>query len=104
VTVALPAETIRDYGVYSQLLYGFRPRWITGLRGEWVTGNDSAVDRDEVVRGERIRFSPVLTWYPSEFSKIRLQYNFDHGQRFSDEHSLWLQFEFLLGAHGAHQF
>ncbi len=102
--VPLPAETIRDYGFYSQLMWGFRPRWITGLRGEWVSGNNSAIDRTDIFRGDRTRISPVLTWFPSEFSKIRLQYNYDQGQHFSDEHSIWLQFEFLLGAHGAHQF
>jgi hypothetical protein len=103
-TVPLPSETIRDYGFYSQVLWGFRPRWITGLRGEWVAGNDSMVDRSEVVRGDRTRISPALTWFPSEFSKLRLQYNYDQGQHFGDEHSIWLQLEFLLGAHGAHQF
>jgi hypothetical protein len=101
---SLPSETIRDYGFYSQLMWGFRPRWVTGLRGEWVTGNNSAIDRSDVFRGDRTRISPVLTFYPSEFSKIRLQYNYDQGQHFTGEHSVWLQFEFLLGAHGAHQF
>jgi hypothetical protein len=103
-SVPLRAETIRDYGFYSQVLWGFRPRWVAGLRGEWVTGNDSAIDRMEVMRGDRTRISPVLTFFPSEFSKVRLQYNYDHGQHFGDEHSVWLQLEFLLGAHGAHQF
>jgi len=103
-TVPLPAEIIRDYGFYSQLLWGFRPRWVTGLRGEWVSGNNAAYDRIDVFRGDRMRLSPVLTWYPSEFSKLRLQYNYDQAQHFTDEHSVWLQFEFLLGAHGAHQF
>jgi hypothetical protein len=45
-----------------------------------------------------------LTFYPSEFSKIRLQYNYDHGELFGTDHSVWLQVEFLLGAHGAHKF
>ncbi|MBI5387217.1 MAG: hypothetical protein HZA90_21325 [Verrucomicrobia bacterium] len=101
---ALPAERIVDYGFYSQVLWGFKPRWVAGLRGEWATGNEAAYDASDVFRGERTRVSPVLTWYPSEFSKIRLQYNYDHGRRFGDEHSVWLQVEFLLGAHGAHKF
>jgi hypothetical protein len=101
---SLRAETIRDYGFYSQLLWGFRPGWITGLRGEWVSGNRSAIDATDIYRGDRTRLSPVLTWYPSEFSKIRLQYNYDQGQHFSDEHSVWLQLEFTLGAHGAHKY
>jgi hypothetical protein len=100
----LPAETLRDWGFYSQLLWGFKPRWVTGLRGEYANGNDGAFDANDVFRGERTRISPMLTFYPSEFSKLRLQYNYDHGALFGDAHSVWLQMEFLLGAHGAHKF
>lgn len=100
----LPAERLQDYGFYSQLLWGLRPRWVAGLRGEWATGNRAAADANDVFRGERIRLSPGLTFYPSEFSKLRLQYNYDRGQHFGEDHSVWLQLEFLLGAHGAHKF
>jgi hypothetical protein len=102
--LTLPAETLRDWGFYSQVLWGFQPRWVAGLRGEYVTGNDGAFDSLDVFRGERTRLSPDLTFYPSEFSKIRLQYNYDHGERFGVEHSVWVQMEFNLGAHGAHKF
>ncbi len=100
----LPAETLRDWGFYSQALWGFKPRWVAGLRGEYVTGNAGAFDPLDVYRGERTRISPDLTFYPSEFSKLRLQYNYDHGQHFGVEHSVWVQMEFNLGAHGAHKF
>ena len=59
---------------------------------------------DLKARAERWRLSPNLTWYPSEFSKIRLQYNYDDRLRLGTDHSVWLQFEFLLGAHAAHKF
>jgi hypothetical protein len=104
LAASLPSETLKDYGFYSQLLWGFKPRWVAGLRGEYVTGNDAASDPNDRFRGERNRVSPSLTFYPSEFSKIRLQYNYDHGALFGEEHSIWLQLEFLLGAHGAHKF
>jgi len=106
VTAALPlpAENLRDWGFYSQVLWGIKSRWVAGLRGEFVTGNDGAFDASDVFRGERTRISPNMTWYPSEFSKIRLQYNYDHGQLFGDEHSVWMQVEFLLGSHAAHKF
>jgi hypothetical protein len=102
--VPLAAETLEDWGVYSQVLWGFKPRWIAGLRGEYASGNSGAFDANDVFRGERTRIAPVLTFYPSEFSKVRLQYNYDHGELFGSEHSVWLQVEFLLGAHGAHKF
>ncbi len=100
----LPAENLRDWGVYSQVIWGFRPRWVAGLRGEYADGNVGADDEFDVFRGERHRISPAVTFYPSEFSKIRLQYNYDRGEQFGTQHSVWLQVEFLLGAHGSHQF
>jgi hypothetical protein len=100
----LPAETLRDWGFYSQILWGFKPRWVAGLRGEYANGNNGAFDASDPFRGERFRVSPNITFFPSEFSKIRLQYNYDHGELFGDDHSVWLQLEFLLGAHGAHKF
>jgi hypothetical protein len=103
-TPALPEETLCDYGFYSQLLWGFKPRWVAGLRGDYVDGNSGAFDASDVFRGQRTRVSPAMTWFPSEFSKFRLQYNYDHGKSFGEEHSVWLQVEFLLGAHGAHKF
>lgn len=101
---SLPAETIRDRGFYSQLVYGFTPRWNVGLRGDFVTGNTAAFDANDPFRGERTRLSPEVTFFPSEFSKVRLQYNHDHGDLFGTAHSVWLQLEFGLGAHAAHKF
>ena len=100
----LPSENLRNYGFYSQVLWGFKPHWVTGLRGDYVTGNAGAFDAQDPFRGDRYRISPVLTWYPTEFSKIRLQYNYDHGQYIGSVQSVWMQMEFLLGAHGAHKF
>jgi len=116
----LPAERLADYGFYSQVLYGFRRGWVAGLRFDYVSGDrgdyensglllaDNAgggtpVGRDPL-RNMRWRLSPNLTWYPSEFSKIRLQYNYDDRRDIGVDHSVWLQFEFLLGAHAAHKF
>ncbi|MDA1275582.1 MAG: hypothetical protein O2960_16310 [Verrucomicrobia bacterium] len=98
------SENMRDWGFYSEVLWGFRPRWMTGLRGEFVTGNNSAIDAESVFRGDRSRVSPNLTWLPSEYSKLRLQYNHDRGQNIGVEHSVWLQLEISLGAHAAHKF
>jgi hypothetical protein len=100
----LPNEMLRDWGFYSQVLWGFHERWVAGLRGEYADGNHGAFDPSDIYRNQRTRISPVLTFYPSEFSKIRLQYNYDHGALVGDQHSVWLQMEFLLGAHGAHKF
>jgi hypothetical protein len=98
----LLSETLRDGGVYAQALWGIKPRIVAGLRGDYVDGDSTAFEAE--FRGQRVRISPNFTWYPTEFSKLRLQYNFDHRHGLGDEHSLWLQFEFIMGAHAAHKF
>lgn len=99
----LPRESLHDYGFYAQALYGFTHRWVAGLRGEYVTGDGGALERDPD-RADRFRLSPNLTFYPTEFSKFRLQWNYDHGQLRGDDHSVWFQTEFMLGSHAAHKF
>jgi hypothetical protein len=111
----LGAETVTDYGFYSELLYGFRKGWVAGVRYDYVGNRKAdyeqlalALDGDllgrDPLRAQRWRVSPNLTWYPTEFSKIRLQYNYDDRRQLGEDHSVWLQFEFLLGSHAAHKF
>jgi hypothetical protein len=101
-TVTLPEERLTDRGLYAQLLWGIKPRVVAGLRGDFVGGNTGAFASE--LRADRYRLSPNLTWYPSEFSKVRLQYDYDDRKGLKIDHSLWLQFEFILGAHAAHKF
>jgi hypothetical protein len=111
----LARETLTDYGFYTQLLYGFRRGWVAGLRFDYVRGERGDYERlnlsvdgeplgRDLERAERWRISPNLTWFPTEFSKVRLQYNYDNRKGIGHDHSVWLQFEFVLGAHGAHKF
>ena len=102
------AETFHDWGLYSQVLWGFKKGWTAGIRGDYVHMQDSMFT-DDLDRQSRWRLSADLTWYPTEFSKIRLQYN----QDFLEENfflsareveSVFLQWEFILGSHGAHKF
>ncbi len=113
--VALGKETLTDYGFYAQLLYGFRKSWVAGLRFDYVDGDQADYEKLDLtlegeplgrdpLRRQRWRVSPNLTWYPSEYSKLRLQYNYDDRADIGVDHSVWLQFEFLLGAHAAHKF
>ena len=98
----LQDEVMNNWGTYSQITWGFKKRWVAGLRGDYVDGEEGAIDP---LGFERWRLSPNLTFFPSEFSKIRLQYNYDDIlEDNGTEHSVFLQFEFLLGSHGAHKF
>ncbi|MEO5589412.1 MAG: hypothetical protein ABIS03_07480 [Gemmatimonadaceae bacterium] len=100
--LTLVDEQLNDRGAYAQALWGIRPRIVAGLRGDWVRGDDAAYQSDK--RADRFRLSPNLTVYPTEFSKFRMQYNYDDRTGIGSDHSLWFQFEFLLGAHASHKF
>jgi len=98
----LPAETLQNEGAYAQVQWGIRPRIVAALRGEYVNGAKASVDPD--LREQRTRISPNFTWFPTEFSKFRVQYNYDNRQGLGGDHTVLMQFEFLLGAHAAHKF
>ena len=109
----LPPTTLNDFGLYTQLLWGFARPWVAGARFEHASGEaaafplaDGSYDtRLDPLRDSRQRYSGVLSYYLSEFSKLRLQYNYDRAQFINDPaHSVFLQFEILYGAHGAHKF
>jgi hypothetical protein len=111
----LGGETLSDFGFYTQLVYGFHKGWTAGVRYDWLDREagdyesrslalDGAPLGPDPLRNRRWRISPNLTFYPSEFSKIRLQYDYDDRADIGADHSVWLQFEFILGAHAAHKF
>lgn len=104
----LASDDLEDWGGYVQGLWGFRPRWAAGLRLEYAGGSGESVGgrSDDPFRDSRFRASPLLAFYPSEYSRLRLQYNYDRATHLDDDaaHTIWLGFEFTLGAHPAHQF
>src|SRR2546430_1531839 len=63
------AETFHDWGLYSQVLWGFKKGWVAGIRGDYVHMQDSEFT-DDLDRQSRSRISANLTWYPTEFSKV----------------------------------
>jgi hypothetical protein len=113
----LPGDTLRDWGLYTQLVWGFARGWETGLRYEYASGSGSDVEydddsgtwvpasrNDDPFRDDRHRVSPLLAFYPSEFSRVRFQFNYDRVKHLSDQnvYTGWVGLEFLFGAHAAH--
>ena len=97
-------------GWYAQAAYLFKPQWRVGLRYDQLDSNNTGSDDD--VLGEAgldneghtpKRSSVMLEWLPSEFSRVRLQYNLDDSYEESDK-QIFLQYTMSLGSHGAHQF
>ncbi len=98
------SERLQDWGLFSQVTYGFRPGWVAGLRFDFADSDGS--DPTDPFRDVRWRLSPHLTWYLTDFRKLRLQYNRDWAQFLPDNtaDTVWLQFEYSLGSHFAHTF
>ena len=60
---------------------------------------------NDPLRDNRTRISPLLIRQLSEFSRLRLQYNYDKADHVGRaEHSIWLGVEVALGKHAAHKF
>ena len=106
-------SVLSDSGLFSYIQWGFRPGWILGVRYEIANGNESHLhdetapeeEEHDPLRELRQRISLSLSYYPSEFSKLRLQYNHDNAENLdTGAHSVWLQLEYNIGAHMAHKF
>ncbi|MCU0867316.1 MAG: hypothetical protein MUC36_26330 [Planctomycetes bacterium] len=108
----VPGETLDDWGGYLYGVYGFDVGWAFGLRAEYAAGSGGSYvggggfDRaQDPFRADRLRLSPMLSYQTSEFSRVRLQYNYDDSDHLDDQaHSVWLGFEILIGPHQPHTY
>ncbi len=107
-SLPIPGEILRDAGFYTQALYGFRYGWAGGVRIEFASGKGASVGgrSQDPLRSDRWRLSPLLVWHPTEYSRLRLQYNYDRAQFLAarDAHTVWLSAEILYGRHPAHKY
>ncbi len=93
----LPSEQ-RAFGFYASGDYQLGRRWFVGARYDRAGEARNAGLIDNGV-------SAVLTYWPSEFSQIRGQYEFTrYAGTNIDTNQLFMQVQFSLGAHGAHPF
>lgn len=107
----LPDNVLSDVGGYGQLVWRFSQRWAAAARYEFGTpahGSDGSVVEDPLDpewTALRQRVSANVTFWPSEFSRLRLQGATDVvNWRDKPDYSLFLAFEVVTGAHGAHAF
>jgi hypothetical protein len=104
-------------GYYAQLLYRFHPNWRTGIRygaveadNQFTELESDGIDMDEFLEETELgsnetieRKSLMFEYNPSEFSRLRLQYN--HRDWGENRDELWvLQYSMSLGSHGAHSY
>jgi len=107
----VPRDLLSDHGGYAYLSWRFAKKWGTGLRYELGlparnrAGDTGSDDLDPAWTDSRQRVSANLTYWPTEFSRIRAQGSLDApGWRDDPIHALMLSFEFNIGVHGAHAF
>lgn len=96
----VPDRLLRDYGGYATLVWRLSPEWETGARHELVTGVDDD-PLDPAWSETRSRSTAQVTWYPSHFSRLRLQGSYSDP---TGDLAAFLAIEVLIGAHGAHRY
>ena len=100
-------------GWYVQGVYQFMPRWRAGLRYDRVSASNEvanpvadtslAVLADDGTDPQR--WSAMVDFSNSEFSRIRLQYSRDESRPDDEaDNQVFVQYIFSLGSHPAHQF
>jgi len=109
----VPDNALTSWAGYAQLEWQFARRWQTAARFEFGTP-EQTTDSGTVPRpfyldpewtADRQRYSAALTFFPSEFSRLRIQGEADTPQWQSSVG--WAGFfavELIAGAHGAHQY
>jgi len=94
-------------GWYAQVLYQPFPRWRFGARVDRLGGDKPGPYWIGTplypLASEPARYSLMVDWSNSEFSRLRFQYNHDKAG-LEDDNQFGLQYVFSIGAHGAHSF
>ena len=102
-------------GWYLQAVYQFLPRWRFGVRYDSMDSGSMDIglvthgvlppaDFTTLAPATPDRLSAMFDWNPSEFSRLRLQYAWDHARAYTHDQQLMLQYLYSIGAHGAHKF
>ncbi|MBT3222226.1 MAG: zinc-regulated TonB-dependent outer membrane receptor [Proteobacteria bacterium] len=107
----VPDDIISDASGFTQFTWRFARRWALGARHELGTpeknsdGDTSAEALDPHWTSSRHRAAINTTFWPTEFSRLRLQGGRDFAEWIEEPAwSAFLAFEFNVGAHGAHTF
>lgn len=104
-----PGGVLADATGYAQLFWRFAHRWGAGARYEFggASSGPSGVadDLDPAWTGARQRVAASLTFWPTEFSRLRAQAQLDHPSWMTDPiYAAFLTLELSVGVHGAHKF
>jgi hypothetical protein len=97
-------------GFYTQLVFKFDRRWRAGVQYNLINKNDVKEDGVKINLSNNLpAYYAMLEYSPTEFSRIRFQVGqnrafFDNNNSRKTVNEVILQFNFAIGAHGAHPF
>jgi hypothetical protein len=98
-------------GFYTQIIWRFdQPgRWRVGERFDLLAQNSLTIDgAGQPLDNMLQRYTTMLEFSPTEFSRFRLQYAYDRSRSLDgvqkDVHEVLLQMNIAVGPHGAHSF
>lgn len=104
----VPDAVLADASGYAELFYRFVERWAVAARYEYGSASESVAGasnvEDPLDDTERQRLAANVTFYPTEFSRLRLQGSRDLSGARDGIWSAFLALELVAGAHGAHAF
>ncbi len=101
----VPDDVLQDWGLYAQAVYQFALQWEVGARYEQVSGVRQGDTLDPDWISDRRRVSVQATYYPSHFSRWRIQGAYDDADWFDGpDFAIMTALEVLIGAHGAHNY
>jgi hypothetical protein len=107
----VPDAVLADLSGYAYLSWRFAQRWGAAARYEYgsaaeaTVGGDVVDDLDPEWTRARHRVSGNLTFWPTEFSRLRAQVSVDDPRWLPDPIVAgFLALELVIGAHGAHHF
>jgi hypothetical protein len=108
----------KQHGFYGQAVYQFRPSWRAGVRYDQLRATNEitnfvadGIDEEEFleesglgVDGKPKKYSMMVDYSPSHFSRIRLQFSQLESGHHDKTDIVTLQYVMSLGSHGAHTF
>jgi hypothetical protein len=102
----LPDISSQHDGAYAQVVYGIGPRWTVAGRVDSGLRNHVVAVTGVTDGGAATRYSANVTFNPTEFSRLRAQYNYAHipGSSRTWFHQVYVQVQMSLGVHGSHAF
>jgi hypothetical protein len=113
ITISSPSLDKHNSGLYAQVAARVNQLWRMGLRYDLLMQNDVLVGGvDQHMPSNLTRYSAMIEYSPTEFSRLRLQFDRDLS-RYVQSSGGWsrqpytqviLQANLTIGAHGAHAF